>query len=74
MVVGSWLRRCAAGGVVAECTVARVMRILGHQGIRRANGIRTTIPPEDGGKRAGDLLDRDFTAPAPNLKWVSDFT
>ena len=24
--------------------------------------------------RAGDLLDRDFTAPAPNLVWITDFT
>ena len=29
--------------------------------------------PKDG-KRAGDLLDRDFTAPAPNRTWVMDFT
>ena len=36
-------------------------------------GIRTTIPSKDG-KRAGDLLDRDFTAPAPNRVWVTDFT
>ena len=26
------------------------------------------------GKRAGDLLDRNFTAPAPNKVWVADFT
>ena len=62
------------GGVeVAECTVARAMKTLGHQGIRRAKGIRTTIPAKDG-RRAGDLLDRDLTATAPNLKWVTDFT
>jgi len=24
--------------------------------------------------RAGDLLNRDFTAVAPNLVWVTDFT
>ena len=36
-------------------------------------GIRTTIPSKDG-KRAGDLLDRDFTVPAPNRVWVTDFT
>lgn len=62
------------GGLeVAECTVARGMKALGHKGIRRAKGIRTTIPGRDG-NRAGDLLDRDFTAPAPNRVWVSDFT
>ena len=49
------------------------MRTLGLQGIRRAKGIRTTIPAKDG-RRAGDLLDRDFTAAAPNRTWVMDFT
>lgn len=53
--------------------VNRAMRLLGLRGIRRDKGIRTTIPAKDG-KRAGDLLDRDSTAPAPNLKWVCDFT
>lgn len=43
------------------------------QGVRRSKGIRTTIPAKDG-KRAGDLLDRDFTAAAPNRTWVMDFT
>lgn len=49
------------------------MRSLGLQGVRRSKGIRTTIPAKDG-KRAGDLLDRDFTADAPNRTWVMDFT
>ena len=34
---------------------------------------RTTIPGNDA-SRASDLLDRDFTAAAPNRKWVTDFT
>lgn len=54
-------------------SVDRAMRSLGLQGIRRSKGIRTTIPAKDG-KRAGDLLDRDFTAEAPNRTWVMDFT
>ena len=53
--------------------VDRAMRSVGLQGIRRSKGIRTTIPAKDG-RRAGDLLDRDFTAPAPNRTWVMDFT
>ncbi len=53
--------------------VDRAMRSLALQGIRRSKGIRTTIPAKDG-KRAGDLLDRDFTAEAPNRTWVMDFT
>ena len=35
--------------------------------------MRTTVPAKDG-CRAGDLLNRDFTAAAPNTKWVADFT
>ena len=48
------------------------MRLLGLSGIRRSKGIRTTIQAKDG-KRAGDLLNRDFTASAPNRVWVTDF-
>lgn len=54
-------------------SVDRAMRSLGLKGIRRAKGVRTTIPGKDG-KRAGDLLNRDFTAAAPNRTWVMDFT
>ncbi len=53
-------------------SVDRAMRTLGLVGVRRDKGIRTTIPAKDG-IRAGDLLDRDFTATAPNLVWVTDF-
>jgi putative transposase len=58
---------------VAHCTVDRLMRELGMQGVRRGKTPRTTIPGRDG-TRAGDLLDRDFTAPAPNRVWIADFT
>lgn len=58
---------------VSPGSVDRAMRSLGLQGVRRSKGIRTTIASKDG-KRAGDLLDRDFTAPAPNRTWVMDFT
>lgn len=54
-------------------SVDRAMRTWGLSGVRRAKGIRTTIPARDG-KRAGDLLDRDFTAAMPDIKWVMDFT
>jgi putative transposase len=66
-----WLRR--QGHPVAFCTVDRLMRDLGRNGIRRGKAPRTTIPAKDG-HRAGDLLDRAFTAPAPNRVWVADFT
>jgi len=54
-------------------SVDRAMRTLGLVGVRRDKGIRTTIAAKDG-IRAGDLLDRDFSAAAPNLVWVTDFT
>ena len=54
-------------------SVDRAMKTLCLQGVRRSKGIRTTIPSKDG-RRAGDLLDRDFTATAPNRTWVMDFT
>jgi transposase InsO family protein len=66
-----YLRR--QGHQVAFCTVDRLMRELGMNGVRRGKGVRTTVPAKDG-RRAGDLLDRDFTAPAPNTRWVADFT
>lgn len=34
---------------------------------------RDTVPAKDG-RRAGDLLNRDFTAAEPNRVWVTDFT
>ena len=53
--------------------VDRAMRSLGLAGVRRGRAARTTIPGRDG-NRAGDLLNRDFTAAAPNRVWVADFT
>jgi transposase InsO family protein len=53
--------------------VDRAMRLLGLQGITRSKRVRTTIPTADG-SRAGDLLNRDFSAAAPNRKWITDFT
>ncbi len=49
------------------------MRQLGMQGIVRGRPVRTTIPSKDG-KRAGDLLNRNFHTYAPNKVWVTDFT
>jgi transposase InsO family protein len=68
----AYLRRTTLP-TVSSGAVDRAMRILGLRGVRRDKGIRTTIPAKDG-KRAGDLLDRDFTAKAPNRVWVTDFT
>jgi putative transposase len=66
-----YLRR--EGHRVAFCTLDRLMRDLGMNGVRRGKGIRTAVRAMDG-HRAGDLVNRDFTAPAPNTCWVADFT
>jgi putative transposase len=68
-----WLELNRQGIRAARCTTERLMRGLGLQGVRRGRAVRTTIPGKDG-HRAGDLLNRDFTAPAPNRRWVADFT
>lgn len=62
------------GHRVAACTVDRLMRDEGLSGLVRGGKHRTTIAADQGGRRAPDLLDRDFTATAPNRKWVTDFT
>lgn len=67
----AWLRR--QGHQVGAGRVDRLMRIARMNGVRRGRAVRTTIPAKDG-HRAGDLLNRDFTAVAPNTKWVADFT
>ena len=66
------IRRTTLPGA-SRGAVDRAMRTLGLSGIRRDKGIRTTIPAKDG-IRAGDLLNRDFTAPRPDHTWVMDFT
>ena len=67
------LRRQPGFAGASRGSVDRAMRTLGLQGVVRAKKIRTTIPGADG-KRAGDLLNRDFSAAAPDLVWVTDFT
>jgi putative transposase len=68
-----WRQLQREGHRVARCTVERRMRALGLQGVRRGKKIRTTVR-DDGHERAGDLVQRDFTAELPNQTWVADFT
>ena len=67
----AYLRRL--GHPVAFCTVDRLMTSLGMNGIRRGKPVRTTVPRRDT-PRAGDLVNRNFTAGGPNRTWVADFT
>ncbi|MEM7708277.1 MAG: IS3 family transposase [Pseudomonadota bacterium] len=63
-------RECIA---VARCTVERLMKVLGIQGVVRGKGWKTTIPDE-AADRPSDLVNRAFVADGPNQLWVADFT
>jgi putative transposase len=58
---------------VARCTVERLMRSLGLQGVVRGRKCRTTIA-DDSGARPLDRVNRQFVATRPNQLWVADFT
>jgi putative transposase len=61
------------GHVVGRHRVARLMRKAGIAGVTRRRFCRTTR--RDGRARpAPDLLSRDFTATAPDQRWVADIT
>jgi putative transposase len=61
------------GLTLARCTVERLMRAAGLRGVIRAKSPRTTRPaPET--DRPRDLVERQFTATAPNQLWVADIT
>jgi putative transposase len=68
----AWLARSGFPDV-SKHTVDRIMRDEGMNGLVRGRKTVTTIPGKNG-KRAGDLLNRQFTAPRPNHTWVTDFT
>jgi putative transposase len=67
-----WGQLNRQGVTVARCTVERLMRELGIAGATWSRKRpRTTIPSVE---RPSDLLERDFTADRPDLRWVADIT
>ena len=58
---------------VARCTVERLMRGMGLQGVIRGKPVRTTIS-DKAAPCPLDHVNRQFRAPRPNALWVSDFT
>jgi putative transposase len=71
--VKMWAHLNREGITVARCTVERLMRSHGWQGVRRLKKVRTTVP-DPTAERAPDLVKRQFRAPAPNRLLVADFT
>jgi putative transposase len=69
-----WLQLRREGITVARCTVERLMRELGIAGAAARRRRPHTTVPDAAGPRPADLLARDFTAPAPNRRWVADIT
>ncbi len=58
---------------VARCTVERLMKRLGIQGVTRGAKCWTTVS-DDTLARPVDLVNREFTATRPNQLWVADIT
>jgi len=59
------------------CGLHRIERLMQLQGLK-ARPRRRRLPPDLGERQAGavapNVLDRAFQAPAPNRKWIADFT
>ena len=60
-----WRQLGREGHPVARCTVERLMRELGLEGIRRGK-IRRTTTTDESAPKPQDLVDRDFSADRPN--------
>ena len=68
-----WKAMMRAGHDVGRDQVARLMREAGLRGVRRSKRVRTT-KRDDAAPRSPDLVERNFTATAPNQLWVTDLT
>ena len=68
-----WRQLLREGIGVARCTVERLMKKLGMQGVRRGKKCWTTIS-DDLLDRPTDKVNRQFVAARPNQLWVADIT
>ena len=68
-----WRQLAREGIVTARCTVARLMRAMGLQGVVRGKKLRTTVP-DPASACPLDQVNRQFKADRPNRLWVADFT
>ena len=68
-----WRQLNRKGLRVARCTVERLMKRLGLEGVRRGKVVRTTVP-DHAVPCPLDRVNRQFKADRPNQLWVSDFT
>jgi len=68
-----WRQLKREGLDVARCTVSRLMRDMGLQGIIRGKSVKTTVS-DKAAPCPLDHVNRQFKAPRPNVLWLSDFT
>ena len=68
-----WRQMRREGFDVARCTVARLMKAMGIEGIIRGKPVKTTIR-DKAAPCPLDHVNRQFRVSAPNRLWVSDFT
>ena len=68
-----WRQMNREGFGIARCTVERLMRDPGLQGVICGKPVRTTIS-DKAAPCPLDQINRQFHAPVPNMLWVSDFT
>ncbi|MFM0328018.1 IS3 family transposase [Caballeronia glebae] len=68
-----WRQLLRDGVKLARCTVARLMKVMGLEGVRRGRRIKTT-QRDDALPCPLDRVKRQFRADRPNALWVADFT
>jgi putative transposase len=68
-----WAHLNRQGIKAAKCTVERLMKVHGWEGVRRIKKVRTTVADRSA-EWAPDLVQRRFRAPAPCRLLVADFT
>ena len=69
-----WKAALRAGHDIGRDQVARLMRELGIEGVSRLRKKVFTTRTDPDALRAPDLVNRVFTATAPNQLWVTDLT
>jgi putative transposase len=70
----TWKALLRAGEQVPRCQVQRLMREHAIQGAKRRGRPWRTTTPDPTAQRPADLVERDFSAEAPDRLWVCDFT
>ena len=68
-----WHQLRREGIAVAKCTVERLMRVMGLEGVRRGKTTVTTVS-DPKAPCPLDKVNREFRVSRPNALWVVDFT